>query len=146
MQNNSNRWVDCIFLPLATTAENHARVANRFAVHSDDIAILRTAYVLHEFRARKFARIVERVDVPTLQGNHLAKLLQRLAGDDELLGIQLALRHGIRGSAEVKHPAREFETQFSKIVRPASAQDIEDLDHFKRIADVRSERLIHIRD
>src|SRR5208282_630767 len=139
MQNNSNRWVDCIFLPLATTAENHARVANRFAVHGGDIAIFRAAYLVHVFRTWKFAGVVERANVSTLQGNHLAELLQRFARGDELLGIQLALRHGIGGSAQVKHPSREFETQFFKIVRPASTKDLEDLDHFERIPNVRSE-------
>ena len=33
MQNNSNRRIDRIFLLLAPAAENHAGVANRFAVH-----------------------------------------------------------------------------------------------------------------
>ena len=109
MQNDSNRRIDRIFLLPASAAENHACGANRLAVHGCEIAILRAVYVAHVFRARKFVWIVERVDVSTLQGHHLAELLQRLSRDYELLSIQLALRHGIGGSAQVKHPAREFQ-------------------------------------
>lgn len=146
MQNNSDRWVNCIFLLLAPTAENYACGAYRFAVHGDDIAILGTAHVVPVFCARKFVRIVEGAGVPTLEGNHLAELFERFSREYELLSLFLALGYGIRSSAEVKHPAGKFETQFPEIVRPASAQHIQHFHDFEGVADVRSKRLIHVRD
>src|SRR6202049_4605705 len=125
MQNNSNRWVDRVFLFLAPAAENDARRSDRFAVHGRDIAILRTAHVLHVFRMRKFAGIVERANVSPLQGNHLAELLQRLPGSYQLLPSPFPPPHCIGSPANVKHPTRKFETQFFQVVRPASTQDFE---------------------
>ena len=108
MQNDSNRRIDGIFLLLASAAENYTCRANRLTVHGCEIAILRAVYIVHVFRAREFVRILERTDVSTLQGHHLKEPLQRFSRDYESLSIKLAPRHGICGSTQVKHPAREF--------------------------------------
>src|ERR1700690_2962586 len=108
MQNDSNRRVDGIFLFLAPAAKNDTGSTNRFTIHCRDITAPRAAYILDVFRSRTPFRIVERAGVSTLQAHHLAEFLQRLPRDYELLSVQLALRHGIRSSAQMKHPAREF--------------------------------------
>jgi len=146
MQDDANRRVDHIFLLFAPAPENYAGGPNRFAIHREHIAILQAVYVVRVFRARKFVRIVEGADVSSLQGNHPAKRFERLPRDYQPLGLQLALGDGIRSSAQMKHPAREFKTQFPEVVRPAPTQDVEHLDDFKRISYMRSERLIHVRD
>jgi len=66
MENDSNRRINRIFLLLAPAPENYAGGADRFAVHGGDIAILRAAYIVPVFRARKSVRFIQRANVSTL--------------------------------------------------------------------------------
>ncbi len=111
MQNNTYRWIDCVFFLLAPAAENYACCANGFTVHGDDISVLGAFDVLPVFRARKLVRVVERAYISTLQRNHLAKLFERFSRRYQLFGFHFAIGHRICGSSQVKHPARKFETQ-----------------------------------
>ena len=72
---------------------------------------------------------------PPCNSTICAEFLQRLSRRNQLLAVLLSFGDALRASSEMQHPTRQFETQLSQILRPATAQNLQNFDHLERVAD-----------
>src|SRR4029434_3967939 len=94
--------------------------------------------------ARKLFRMIYGMHISTLQLHHLAKLVECFSGPYEFSCEGLAFRDRMRCPTELKHPRRQFETEFAQIVRALVSQYLENLNNFQSISDVPAKGLVHI--
>src|SRR4029077_7399156 len=120
MDDDAYCGIDGIFFAFAASAEDDAGSANLLARDGRHVSDLATGYLDAVIGGREARRIVDRADVTSLQLDHLTEPFEGLARGDDLLGELLALRHGLRRAAEIKHPRREIEAPFAQIRRSAT--------------------------
>ena len=145
VHHQADRRIDDVGLLFAARAEILRAVADSRRIHIRDIAVVRRGHGHEVLCLRQAGHIVADARVAALCRNHLFEFRKARAAFQRMLHARLAVVHVPGNSRRDEHAAAQFQRYGQQIAARASGENIDSFLHFKRVADVRAERLFHAR-
>ena len=146
IHHKTHRRIDGIGLFLPARAEILRAVADLRRIHIRDIAVRRCGNLNVILRLRQKIHVVANARVAALRRNHRLQLRQTRAAFQRIAHASLAVLHVLCDARRDEHAAAQLQRHGQQIAAHASGKHINGFLDLQRVADMRTQRLLHAGD
>src|SRR5215813_5100886 len=146
VQHNSHGRIDAVLFLFPSSAQHEAGDSHLFAVDGLHVPGCLASNLASIARSRQLACIPQCIGVTTLKLCDLTKLLKSRAIRDHLLSELSSVVDRRSLVAQIEHPCGELNAEVTQVGWPTTFEDSDAFNDFERIANVQTQRLIHVSD